>query len=163
MAMYPADTAEQKRNVMNLFLTDTMFLAPTRATVRAMSTVNSNAYLYQFTRKQQTGRLKAFGAFHGSEIPYVFNSSGPSGSREEDITETDRKLADAMITYWAQFAKTGDPNGTGLPEWPVYDAASDQHLELGDTIQVGSGLRKEVCDALDRIVAARLHDLEGSK
>jgi len=163
MAMYPADTAEQKRNVMNLFLTDTMFLAPTRATVRTMSTVSSNAYLYQFTRKQQTGRLKAFGAFHGSEIPYVFNSSGAIGPTEEEVSETDRKLADAMITYWAQFAKTGDPNGSGLPVWPVYDAASDQHLELGDTIQVGSGLRKEACDVLDRIVAARLRDLEGSK
>jgi len=163
MAMYPTDTAEQKRDVMNRFLTDTMFLAPTRATVRAMSTVSSNAYLYQFTREQQTGRLKAFGAFHGSEIPYVFNSSGPTGLKEEEVPEIDRKLATAMITYWAQFAKTGDPNGNGLPEWPVYDAVSDQHLELGETIKIGSGLRKEACDVLDRIVAARLRDLEGSK
>ena len=163
MALYPTDTAEQKRNVMNLYLTDTMFLAPTRATVRAMSTVSSNAYLYQFTRKQQTGRLKAFGAFHGLEIPYVFNSSSAISPTEEEVSETDRKLADAMITYWAQFAKTGDPNGNGLPVWPVYDAASDQHLELGDTIRVGSGLRKETCDVLDRIVAARLRELEGSK
>lgn len=155
MALYPAETKEERAKATARFLTDTMFVAPTRATVRAMSTVSSKAYLYHFTRAQESGRFAALGAFHGSEIPYVFNSASPIAGATT-LSETDQKLAEAMIGYWVQFAKTGDPNVDGLPEWPVYEAATDQHLELGDTIKVGSGLHKEACDLLERIMNARM-------
>ncbi len=39
-----------------------------------------------------------------------------------------------MIAYWANFATTGNPNGTGLPLWPAYDAKTDMSMELGDNI-----------------------------
>jgi para-nitrobenzyl esterase len=84
------------------------------------------------------------------EIAYVFNNLG-----DRKVDDVDVKLADTMSSIWVRFAATGNPNGKGLPEWPAYESASDQYLELGDTIRVGRGLRKETCDALDRIMAAR--------
>jgi len=54
--------------------------------------------------------------------------------------------------YWTRFAATGDTNGgTAYPVWPRYEITSDRHLELGDTIQVGSGLYKAACDLADRV------------
>jgi hypothetical protein len=46
----------------------------------------------------------------------------------------DRKLADTVSSYWANFASKGDPNGRGLPAWPAYDATSDVTLGSNDTI-----------------------------
>lgn len=164
LALYPAETAEELRASSAEFMGDTVFIAPTRATVRGMSTVSSKAYLYHFTRAQSEGRLASFGAFHGSEIPYVFNSARPApGTEPATLSETDVRLAEAMNTYWAQFAKTGDPNGNGLPEWPVYETETDLHLELGDTIRISSGLKKEVCDLLDDIMKRRTKELEDAR
>ncbi len=69
------------------------------------------------------------GAYHGSEIPYVFNSL-----HKIDLpwTDEDRRVADAMSSYWANYAKSGGPNGPGLPHWPRFDAQTPQVMVLGD-------------------------------
>ena len=63
-----------------------------------------------------------------SEIPYVFGTlMGRNGAA---VAPKDQEVARMMNTYWANFAKTGDPNGKGLPEWPVYDPQKDEVLEF---------------------------------
>ena len=69
-----------------------------------------------------------YGAFHSSEIPYVFGTLDRSPGRT--FTELDREVAGRLGAYWANFVKTGDPNGAGLPPWPRLDDAG-QVMELG--------------------------------
>jgi para-nitrobenzyl esterase len=56
-------------------------------------------------------------------------------------TDADRKLADMMSSYWVNFATNGNPNGNGLPQWPLYSQKSDQAMVLGDTVSVGTGIQ----------------------
>jgi para-nitrobenzyl esterase len=92
---------------------------------------------------------------HSAELDYVFGymRDRPAGSALS-------KLSEQMQQYWTNFAKTGDPNGPGLPRWPKYDARSRAYLEFASTgPQVKADLRADICplyyDKLSRDVAAR--------
>jgi para-nitrobenzyl esterase len=63
--------------------------------------------------------------------------------------DADRKLSDIMSAYWVNFATTGDPNGEGLPNWPVYREKTDIALELGNEIRLRPELHKAELDFLD--------------
>lgn len=70
----------------------------------------------------------ATGAYHASELQYLFALPG-TPVPSPGFSAAQEKLSDAMVSYWTQFARTGDPNGSGLPVWPLYDA-SDQFQTL---------------------------------
>jgi len=93
-------------------------------------------YFYEFTRAPPTALGKRFGVYHSSEIPYVFGTLDAA----DGYTEEDFALSEKMMGYWTNFAETGDPNGVGLPEWPVYQAQAREYLELGVNVTVKSGL-----------------------
>jgi len=144
LALFPAERDEDARPAMERLTTVFAFIADARAIARMKSKGLGKAYLYHFTRVSPIARNRGIGAAHAMEIPYVFDNlprfMGPE----------DKQLADKMSACWVRFAKTGDPNGPGLPTWPSYDA-TDRYLEFGDAIAVKSGLYKEACDLYDRI------------
>jgi para-nitrobenzyl esterase len=73
-------------------------------------------------------------AFHSDDIEYVFGTLDTRPGSE--WRPEDRKLSDQMMSYWTNFAKTGDPNGAGLPEWPKY-GDGDPLIHLDSTITSG--------------------------
>jgi para-nitrobenzyl esterase len=95
-------------------------------------TASKRIYTYFFDRAIPWPEHPEFGAFHSGEIPYVFHTLSQLKRPWEPI---DRKLADTVSSYVVNFAKKGDPNAAGLPQWPAFEPASYTTMELG--AQVG--------------------------
>lgn len=106
--------------------------------------------MYRFSRVPGTQLARQAGAFHGVDLAYVFgNMAAASG-----YDATDLELSRQMMGSWVNFARTGEPNGPGLPRWPAYDAASERHLEFGDSVEARAGLCGEQCDFIEARRAA---------
>jgi para-nitrobenzyl esterase len=65
---------------------------------------------------------------HGFEIPFTLDV--PAATVRNKVTPTDKVMGGLASGYWAQFGKTGDPNGEGRPAWPRYDPALDRILHF---------------------------------
>jgi len=89
-------------------------------------------YAYFYDHPEPGPGAAQFGAFHSSEIPYVFDTLAASPSRP--FTDQDRALAQAMSSYWVNFIRAGDPNGAGLQPWAPYRAGAEEIMGLGDTV-----------------------------
>jgi para-nitrobenzyl esterase len=86
-------------------------------------------YAYFWTHAPPGADHATRGAYHGSEINYVFDNLYAT---DLPWTADDRRIADTMASLWANFAKTGNPNGVGLPQWPPINVSDPKVMELGD-------------------------------
>ena len=129
IAAYDPGDATDFAKMLTMVNTDKVWAEPARFTASAFDAKGAPAYLYLFSyvSPSMQGRMR-YGAAHASEIPYVFNNLGPSNGAT--VAPKDQEVAKMMNTYWANFAKTGDPNGPGLPQWPGYKAQKDEILEF---------------------------------
>ena len=146
LKIYPAASDEQAVSSFYSAYRDQVFGWEMRTWARmATKTGHQPAYLYYFSRRPpgpQSARLRAF---HASEIAYVFGTFVWPFPWED----TDKKLSDAMTSYWVNFAATGNPNSGSLIKWPVYNAKDDQALEFGGQISVRSEVNKAGLDFFD--------------
>ena len=118
------------------------------------------AYRYYFSHKppipEGMFREQArndLGAYHSSEIEYVFDNLATRPYRWND---SDRTLAKLMSAYWVNFAKTGDPNGPGLPNWPECDLKHDLLMEFGDTVEPRRDFDKAALDFFETSLSGEL-------
>ncbi len=88
----------------------------------------STVYRYQFTK--ENGYM---GTIHSGEMVYAYGNIDKQG-KLSDYDESDRKLEKIMLNYWANFVKTGNPNGAGLPTWDEYTTMGDGVMELGTNV-----------------------------
>jgi len=104
------------------------FHCPSARLAAQAAAAGQRAYVYRFARVRPGGH--GLGAYHGAEIPYVFDTADAWLPGDA----ADRRVSEAMQRYWVNFARSGNPNGAGLPLWPHWHSAQRAALELGDTV-----------------------------
>lgn len=104
--------------------------------------------VYQYEFQHAIPGHEQEGAIHSADLPYVFGYYPKTGNIAGPFNETDFKLSDLMQTYWTNFAKTGDPNGANLPQWPELDSSQTliEFTQNGSVVVKAGGLRRPQCD-----------------
>jgi para-nitrobenzyl esterase len=134
LKLYPAGNDEQaKRSAQDLSGDDFIAFSTWKWLEMQGATGGSTLYRYEFDDAPPAPAVAAAaggdsaprGAYHSAEIEFVF---GALASKNLPWRPEDKALSDLMSTYWANFARSGDPNGTGLPGWPAYN--SQQHYSV---------------------------------
>ncbi len=132
--VYSATNDEQARRTMADLARDQFIAASTWEWIEAqVKTGDAPVYRFRFDRPSPGDRFHpaSSGVFHSSEIEYVFGNLNVRPAAP--WTAEDYKLSETVQNYWVNFAKTGDPNGPGLPKWPVYneqDGWEVMHLDV---------------------------------
>jgi para-nitrobenzyl esterase len=118
-------------------------------------TGKSKVYYYYFDQHPDypaDSPRAGFGSPHGQDVAYVFKHLDASNPQ---LTETDHAISEAMATYWTNFAKYGDPNGEGMPEWPAFSDANPVVMHFNKTPQPGPVPSAESLKVLDSYFAWR--------
>ena len=124
--------------------TGQQFVCPSIFLAEKISAANKRAYVYYFTKERSGEKGAVMGAYHGAEIPYIFN-------KHDDwlpTTAIDREITGAMGRYWTNFAKRGNPNFDGGTEWPQIQEKSRVILEIGNSIRRIEHPEQQLCGIL---------------
>lgn len=130
---------------MDLLITAKNFVCPSLFMAEELTKKGGKTWVYQFNRVRDNELAKKYGAFHGAELPYVFNTH----DEWLPTNETDIKLTREIQSYWLSFAKTGNPNNNDAVLWPEYDSSDDSTLVLDDEIFQRSHESSEICKVME--------------
>lgn len=129
------------------FSTDSTFRCGNVEAARASAGAGAPTWQYQF--EHFVPGKEEQGAAHSFEVPYVFGNLSSTGFSAADYGPADRALSELMVGYWTNFAKRGNPNGAGLPEWQRYDPAGKAYLRLSAALPRNAAsardLRGDIC------------------
>ena len=121
----PASPA-QAHAAADRLITDAFFLHTAFLFAR-----DTHGFLYRFSHISPSGAASGLGAFHGSELDYVFGHTHRLGGSYQAI---DHKISDQMMTMWLHFARTGDPSLMNSSGWTRIGSNEDRpYMDFGDT------------------------------
>ncbi|GGH11941.1 carboxylesterase/lipase family protein [Silvibacterium dinghuense] len=156
LELYPANTDEEAVQSAGDYVSDRFIAFSTWRWLEAqVKTGSAPVYRYRFDLPAPTDKFHpvATGAFHSDDIEYVFGTldSRPDAKWRPE----DRALSDQIQQYWTNFARTGDPNGPGLPKWPTYNADDDwQIMHLNATSEAKPEVQRDRYLFLDSVWSA---------
>jgi para-nitrobenzyl esterase len=125
LKLYSATNDAQARRALGDFAGDRFIAWSTWRWLEAQLTTGQQpVYRYRFDLAlPHDPNVAERGAYHSAEIEYVFGMLDSKAGI--DWRPEDRALSELMQKYWVNFARTGNPNGPGLPQWPAYRPGSD--------------------------------------
>ena len=128
-AAYDPDGQADPNVVIAAASSDWTMVEPARYVARQFAARGLPTYAYRFSyvpnAMEETWKT---GAPHATDVPFAMNTvAAVLGDRS---TARDARVARSMNGYWANFARTGDPNGRGLPRWPAYDSGRDELMDF---------------------------------
>jgi para-nitrobenzyl esterase len=132
LRLYPASTDLEAFRANNAAIRDNARVSLWMWATSWRKAATKPVYLYFWTHAPPGRNHDISGAYHGSEMAYVFNHGNVPN---EPWTDEDRRIGDIVSSYWVNFAKNGNPNSPGLPEWKAFDGKSAQVMELGEQFQ----------------------------
>jgi para-nitrobenzyl esterase len=148
---YPAGSAAEAGRSAQALIGDQVIKYQTWGWVtQQQKTGRAPVYVYHF---EQTSPYNAV-ATHATDVPYVFGNL-PARNGVSPNSQ-DLAVSATLQSYWTNFARTGDPNGAGLPSWPRYAGAGSQTMRLGAVIQAGAEEGTARFQFLDRFRVAGL-------
>ena len=157
--LFPASSDDEAQRSSRALMTQAMAQFPMHVWAQAQTaTGTAPLYLYRFThvapvpagRYLEQAATPEMGAWHGSEIVYALDNLSARDWRWEPY---DRQLSALLVGYWVNFATSGDPNGPGLPAWPLYRTDPSKVMELGDRIGPIDEPNMPTFSILDRLYA----------
>lgn len=132
------------RKALDRLRTGRNMRCPSRYLAARLSDAGGKAWIYNFSRQRAGPGGERLGAYHGTELPYVFDSHDAWLPTDA----VDRELTVAVMDYWVGFASKGDPNVAGRPRWPRYTRDNPVVLQLGDRVVESGPIDPELCDLL---------------
>jgi para-nitrobenzyl esterase len=115
--------------LVDAVVSDEVMVEPSRHLAEEMTRAGQPAWYYRFSYVAELQRAEVPGALHATEIMYAFDAV--SALMPGKATRSDVDMGRTLSGYWVDFVKSGDPNGGGRPEWPPYDPAAREVLDLG--------------------------------
>jgi para-nitrobenzyl esterase len=153
LQFYPATSDSEAATSQLRLSRDQIFGVQNYTWANMQSEMGMKVYVYRFTHKPPaTGEYVKYGAFHTGEVPYAYDNLR---FVDRPWQPFDQQLAGIMSSFWANFARSGDPNGPGLPEWSAYDTGDKKIMVLGEEPQTKPLPDKDALDFLYREMAKK--------
>lgn len=152
LKFYDPDNYETPKKAYADLMGDMAFTCPTRSLANIMAGHGTPVYLYHFVHVPEgVSMLGDLGAFHGSELPFVFGNMTFLGIKFP--SSNNKKVSKKILGLWTGFAHTGVPSFEDAPAWPPYDADKQSYMKLELDMAAGTGFKKDRCAVFEQYLS----------
>lgn len=132
------------RNALDRLYTAEGMLCPSQSLAEKITTDKGKSWVYYFNRIRdgEAAMHPMIRAYHGAELPYVFNTH----DNWMITNEIDLEITEIITDYWTNFAKSGNPNGPDLPNWPQFNKENQLVQNFENTIQAKISSELVLCE-----------------